>query len=311
MSLIEMFPECDINYMHDKAFKGEKIVINDVCDICNNKTLSELDSYGATMVNDYFVRTYEANDYLHLPYDHYKLSRWLLKILYNNARSNKIDTAWYESNLDFILGKTQESSFSFSVFSGISVDMCPLPEFYFDNMKLGVFFEPIIVKDSILEIVDLHENKFKKREEIERVNFQKLSQSGILRFGSGMFLVFLWNEDIEPHEKEENEEIMKSTYPYTLLDNGSEVAILNRVTNAYNYHNYYIIDTSPGLFIADQTNSFLPYHVNPTQKRKEDSKIWDEHVETIRENRASKRRREREKRKVKKQKKKVASQRKN
>ncbi|MFJ8267240.1 hypothetical protein [Peribacillus asahii] len=303
MSLIDMFPECDINFMLDRTFKGDKIVINDVCNICNNGVLSHLDVHGAGMVKDYFVRTYEANDNLTLPYDHSTLSRWLLKILFNNARSLKIDTTWFESNLDFILGETAETALPFSVFAGISVDMTPLPEFFFDNMKLGVFFNPIIVRDSILEFVNPVENTFKRREEIEGVHFQKLMLSGILRFGSAMFLVFLWEKDIAPSDKQDIEKMMEVVYPYTFLNNKLGVATLKRVTHAYNYHNYGLIDTVTGLYIADKTNSFLPLDVNPIQKRKEDSEKWDKHVEAIRENRASRRQREREKRKKKKEKK--------
>lgn len=197
LSLIDLFPECDINYMYDKTFKGDKVVIKDVCEICNNGVLSQLDEYGAKMVKNYFVKTYEAYEFLDLSYDYLTISRWLLKILYNNARSSKIDTTWYQANLDFILGKTNETNFTYSIFSGLSVDMCPIPEYFFDNIKLGVTFDPFIVKDSILKIHNLEDLEFKIRKDVKKENFKKLKKSALLRFGSGMFLVFLWEEDIK------------------------------------------------------------------------------------------------------------------
>lgn len=71
----------------------------------------------------------------------------------------------------------------------------------------------------------------------------------IIRFGSGLFLVFLWKEDISPEEKEENEHLMESQYPYTILDKNNDKPILERVTHAFNYHSYQLVDTSPGMFI--------------------------------------------------------------
>lgn len=304
MSLIDMFPECDFNFMHDKEtkiFKSEKIVINDVCHKCNNENLSELDAYGSRLVKDYFVKPYKADDELVLTYNYSLLSRWLLKILYNIARTKKseIDTTSFESNLDYIIGRVQKSAMPFSVFGGLSVDMTPLPEFFFDNMKLGVFFNPHFVGGSILECINPLENRFTVSKELENMKFEKLMLSGVLRFGSAMFLVFLWEDDITPTEKHTMDRLIELVYPYVLLKNDLENATLKRVTHAYNYNNYYLIDTSVGLSIADQTNSFLPISSNPTEIRMESSEKWDQHVTKIRENRASKRQKEREKRKQK------------
>lgn len=300
MGLIDLFPECDINFMLEKAFKSENVVINDVCEKCNNENLSKLDNYGIDFVKRYFVRNYEKNVNLPLTYNYTLLSRWLLKILYNIARANKIDTNWFDNNLNYILGREETPNLQFSVFSGVAVDMSPLPEFYFDNMKLGVFFEPVILKDSFLEIKDFSTRSFNKRESTQEITFSDLCNSAILRFGSGLFLVFLWNIDKSVCERKENEETIQSKYPYSLLDNESDLVALKRVTHAFNYHNYHMIDTSSGVYIADQTNSFLPYNINPVENRKALSKKWNDHVMNERKNRAEKRKREREKKNRKK-----------
>lgn len=299
-SLLDLFPECDFNIMHDKetkVFKSDNIVINDVCANCNNVILSKLDAYGSKMVRDYFVNTYEADDKLVLPYNYSLLSRWLLKILFNNARTKKpeVEMTSFESNLDYILGRTETSAMPVSIFGALSVDMTPLPEFFFDNEKLGVFFNPHFVEGTLLELVDPMGYKFQVRKEIENMKFEQLVLSGVLRFGSGMFLVLLWEEDITPSEKQTVERLIESLYPYVLLKSDLENATIERATHAFNYHHYNIIDTSVGLSIADQTNSFLPTNSNPTEVRKESSVIWDQHVSKLRENRASKRQKERDK----------------
>lgn len=298
-SILDLFPECDFNikYAEDtKYFKSDNIVINDVCENCNNVILSELDAYGSRMVQDYFVKTYEADDELVIPYNYSLLSRWFLKIMFNIARTRKeIETTSFESNLDYILGKSETSTVPFSVFGGLSVDMSPLPEFFFDNVKLGVFFNPNFVQGSLLEIVNPMENKFQVRKEKEFMKFDKLLLSGVLKFGSGMFLVFFWAEDITPTEKQTMERLIEILFPYVLLKSDLDNATLERVTHAFNYNLPYIIDTSVGLSIADQTNSFVPTNKNPIEIRKESSTEWGQHVAKIRENRASKRQREREK----------------
>ncbi|MFS0688763.1 hypothetical protein AB1K89_05925 [Sporosarcina sp. 179-K 8C2 HS] len=307
-ALLDMFPECDFNIRYDKEikyFKSENIVINDVCDNCNNVILSELDSYGSGMVRDYFVNTYEAEDKLVLPYNYSLLSRWLLKIMFNIARTKKseIQTTSFESNLDYILGRTETSAMPISVFGGLSVDMTPLPEFFFDNMKLGVFFNPIFVKGSLIELVNPLENEFRVNKEKENMEFKKLLLSCVLRFGSGMFLVLLWEEEITPTEKQTMERLIEHLYPYALLKSDFENTTIKRSTHAYNYHHYYIIDTSAGLSMADQTNSFLPTRNNPSELRKTSSVEWDQHVTKLRENRASKRQKERDRKRKRKNKK--------
>lgn len=302
MALIDTFPECDLNYRNESVFKGDKIVINDVCENCNNVILSQLDDYGSKLIRENFLKNYEKDDVLDFHYDHQKLSRWILKILYNNARSLKINTSWYESNLDYILGKTDKTVMPFSLFTGIAVDMTPLPEFFMDNKKLGIYFEPTIVGDSILEVINPVELKFKRRKNIEITKFPNLMSTGLVRFGSGMFLVFLWEPDIEVSRKSDFEKGIEVMYPYTCLNPDLGEVEIRRVTHAYNFHHPYLIDTTVGLEIADLTNCFLPTNQNPVENRKKDSWLWDNHVKQVRENRATRRKKEREKRKRNKKK---------
>lgn len=300
-SLIDLFPECDINVVEEKVFKSEKIVINDVCENCNNNLLSKLDSYGAELVKENFVTEYKPTSVLPFSYSYSHISRWLIKILFNNARSLKLNTEWYESNLDYILGHESTSNYSFSIFAGLWVNTSPMPDFYFDNMKLNIIFNPDLMSKSIIGM-DIENNEIKVNRDIEKMNFKNLMQSSLLRFGSGMFLVFLWDKDTQKEIIEEFEEIMASRYPYTLLEKNVEKIPLRRVTHAFNCHHNHLIDDVPGIFFADQANGFLPPDRDPIEIQREQSVVWNQHVGGIRENRASKRRREREKRQKRKEK---------
>lgn len=302
-SLMDVFPECDINYDYsrNKFYKGDSgLVIKDVCEKCNNEVLSELDDYGSEMVKNHFIKEYGADDYLVFPYDYSKLSRWLLKILYNNARSLKIDTSWFEANMDYINGENDESNFSFSIFSGLVVDMSPLPEFLFNNIKLGVYFNPIIIKDTLLKMVDPVNLIFEKPEEIEKIIFPSLNNSAILRFGSALFLVFLWNSDTDSDVIDENEETMWSSYPHVLLDPSKDITVLKRVTHSINCINLTLVDTAPGMYIVDQFNAGLPTNIDPWKQRKEASVEWDSYVKEIREDKIDEKKRKQDKRKKKK-----------
>jgi len=76
-------------------------VINDVCNYCNNGVLSELDAYIKNNLYDTFFDniTYDSKI---LKYDFNLLSRWLLKVSYNDMRIAQKDKAFDVYSLDII-----------------------------------------------------------------------------------------------------------------------------------------------------------------------------------------------------------------
>lgn len=72
------------------------LVIKDVCAECNNGVLSQLDTYALYLVTKYNGNINKSTKKLFFKYDYNKLSRWLLKVCYNSARSNKSE---YDMNL--------------------------------------------------------------------------------------------------------------------------------------------------------------------------------------------------------------------
>jgi hypothetical protein len=297
-SLLELFPECKFNIREDQYFMGDRIVINDVCGPCNHGALSLLDGYGSSLVSQYFVKEYNKNDELEFLYDFPLFARWTLKILFNNARREKLNTEWFEANLDYLLGNTNQVSHPFSIFGGLAVDMSPIPEFVFDNIKLGVYFNPIIVSGSMLAIEG---GPVRFRNELEGINISNLLLSGLIRLGSGLFIVLLWEPEVDATYKHSIETIINRLYPHTLIIPEGKTN-LRRATHAFNYQQatFNIIDSNIGMEIADQLNTFLPPTLDPVQTRREDSLIWDQHVSEIRTNRAQRREQEREKKRKKK-----------
>ncbi|WP_087734298.1 hypothetical protein [Paraburkholderia piptadeniae] len=79
--------------------------IKDVCEDCNNRVLSELDSYGKRLLTDsgLFVQNYTRQD-LTLQYDYSLLLRWLLKISFNSSRTDGAHSHLFERYIPFIRG---------------------------------------------------------------------------------------------------------------------------------------------------------------------------------------------------------------
>ncbi len=90
--ILKRTPHMNARYYgkNEKFFRGE-LTIKDVCDICNNGALSQLDAYICKLYDIYLLRIVKANKSFIFKYDYNKLLRWLLKISYNTARSNDSD----------------------------------------------------------------------------------------------------------------------------------------------------------------------------------------------------------------------------
>jgi hypothetical protein len=94
-----IFPECLYERVPSGSVtsiartpKGDKAVdsrptICDVCARCNNRALSKLDTYICDLHDKYFHAVVHAGDRVNFRYDLDLLLRWLLKTMYNTARS--------------------------------------------------------------------------------------------------------------------------------------------------------------------------------------------------------------------------------
>ncbi|WP_340027085.1 hypothetical protein MHB71_17375 [Paenibacillus sp. FSL H7-0940] len=86
-----------------------EIIIKDVCDTCNNGKLSQLDNYALSLIKNSNSKIEKHTPKISFKYDYGKLTRWLMKICYNSARTNNAisDIEIYKNSVDYILGKEQ------------------------------------------------------------------------------------------------------------------------------------------------------------------------------------------------------------
>ena len=100
-------------------------VIKDVCGECNNGVLAKLDSYGVSLDKKYFKKIIEKPKRILFTYDFHNLQRWLVKIIYNSARSHKLE---YVNSLQkftpYILDQSKITPFPTNLLVGI---IKPLP----------------------------------------------------------------------------------------------------------------------------------------------------------------------------------------
>ncbi|MDR8394582.1 hypothetical protein NC796_25780 [Aliifodinibius sp. S!AR15-10] len=80
------------NAVPDKFIGPNALQIKDVCEKCNSENLSELDDYFCRLYDLHIKKIIRPNDEISFEYDFSLLSRWLLKTLYNNARSGNAET---------------------------------------------------------------------------------------------------------------------------------------------------------------------------------------------------------------------------
>ncbi len=69
-----------------RTFEGD-LVIKDVCRVCNNDPLSDLDQYACHLFDSNFSHFPEHGETVPFAFDYGQLTRWLLKVAYNSARS--------------------------------------------------------------------------------------------------------------------------------------------------------------------------------------------------------------------------------
>jgi hypothetical protein len=90
-----------------KHLKGD-LEIKDVCEICNNGVLSDLDAYGKELYLRYWERSAYRNETIEFEYDYQRLVRWLLKLCFNSARAHNADVTILSKYARYILGLESE-----------------------------------------------------------------------------------------------------------------------------------------------------------------------------------------------------------
>lgn len=92
--------------------------VKDVCRRCNNQLLSGLDGYAAQLNRKYFQVPPSTIKRLDFQYDYGRLVRWLLKVWYNDARSQHLDIEVHRAFVPFILGQQANPPYALSLLAG-------------------------------------------------------------------------------------------------------------------------------------------------------------------------------------------------
>jgi len=101
-----------INDKSEKAFKAD-LVVKDVCGVCNNGVLSDLDSKFITVFDKYMHTPILPGASVDFEYDYNDLLRVLLKISYNSARASSDGIKAIKAlkkYVPFILGKVNTAN---------------------------------------------------------------------------------------------------------------------------------------------------------------------------------------------------------
>lgn len=95
-------------------------VVKDVCSKCNNERLGALDSYGAQLTDKYFLRFLDPPIDARFECNTELLLRWLLKLLFNDARASAgAATEVYKNLRPFILGDSSNPTLNLNLLIGV------------------------------------------------------------------------------------------------------------------------------------------------------------------------------------------------
>ncbi len=280
-SIIQLFPECTLAFHKEGYYIGEA-VIKDVCETCNNIELGKLDSYGKMIIENHFVQEYERDAKVKFEYDFNLLSRWLIKILFNDDRANKGNLEWYENHINYILNAEDIETTKVSLFAGLAINSSPMPAFWANNRIINIIHNPVFVLEGLFEQLDAEGTLFNPRKNYNDIHVEKLFSKHLIQFGSVIFIIFLWEDDVSSEHINKYEQVIQMMFPYKTLCRDEGKATISRCTHAYNFFAPQLVDSCVGMEIADATNCFMPTYQDPMDVQKELNELWSKEVAKIR-----------------------------
>ena len=123
-----------------------------------------------------------------------------------------------------------------TVMCGLAVNVSPVPDSMFGNMKLRWCKSPFLYSNSTIRHIDYNTGEVFLNEDIKKEEFPDLRLSYAFRFNSVQLLLFCW--DKESTSIEQNNIVLECQYPYHLLKKGEKQAILPVCTDELNYHRF-------------------------------------------------------------------------
>lgn len=188
--IIDLYPEHYISFTDGKEFVDNRgMTIADVCKYCNGTLLSPLDSYGKSLIkNQFFERIpiEELDNTFIKTFDYTKLSRWLLKILFNARRAKNLDCSWFDNAHGYMLYGLCVENISFSIFAGVHINTTPMPEETYANLPMQIHEEPMLLGNS-LGIVSLGIDPY-----VNSIKVPMAAHTYCIRLGTAVFYCILW-----------------------------------------------------------------------------------------------------------------------
>ena len=241
-AILDLFPECcaTVDPVRKIMYEADP-TIKDVCSECNNNKISYIDKYAKDFIGRYFVQKYNEYDNVQIEFNYTMIQKILLKYAFNDMRSQKADCSFFDKEiLHYLLNEDDTiPKENISVLCGIAVNVSPLPDAVFGNVKLRWVKDPAFLSNSMVDFIDgTHQIYF--NDAVSRQEFYDLRVSYVFRFNSAQFLLMCW--DRKSKKIEENKAILACRYPYHLLCADETSAVLPVCTNAYNYHSIELIN---------------------------------------------------------------------
>ena len=228
-------------------------VINDVCADCNNNRITYIDSYAKVFIEKYFTNKYEKDDVLEIDYNYVLLQKMALKYAFNDLRSRKKDTSFFDDDIKrFLLNESEKTSLkNVTLLAGLAINTSPVPDYVYGNMKVRWGDSLIFLDNSIVENLDYQTRKMKLRSKMEKEEFKKCALTYVFRFNSLQLLMICWEKDIEDEVLIQNKTVLEYQYPYQILSDVGK-SDLTRCTSEATYHYEKLIDVTWGQSIMDE-----------------------------------------------------------
>lgn len=238
-SVLDLFPECFITFDSKRQRVHEADpVVKDVCAVCNNNRISYIDSYATNFISKYFLKKYKESDVVEIEYDYVMIQKMLIKYAFNDIRSHKEDCYFFDNEIiNYLLDESDnQPKDNVTVLCGLAVNVSPVPDAFFGNMKLRWCKNPFFYANSSIRYVDYETGEINLEEQIKEEKFTDLNFSYIFRFNSVQLILMCWNKD--PESIAQNNVILECQYPYYLMKNDGMKAKLPICTDEMNYHRF-------------------------------------------------------------------------
>lgn len=268
-ALIELYPEQDIAFdKKDKYVDNKGITIADVCSVCNGGVLSQLDSYGKALIEQQFLHPYEFEAYyqtFQIELDTPKFMRWILKIIYNEMRREKLPLECIQKYIPYIMtGEGELTGVSF--YMGLHVNLNPLPEECFAIMPLQINMEPLFF-----------ETAFAWETEEIRFDIEGKEQSCAIRFGNCIVYVVFWKKEINDLVVKRMSDIFECDYRFRELNGDINIYSVRSVSSPTN-----VMLANYAHFVSEKAVSLIISHIEGTLQgrkipvvKKQFEELWD------------------------------------